>query len=146
MRAETTIVVRRPVSVVWKFFVDVDTLRHWLTGFQRFEHLSGTPGRLGARSKQIYNVNGRTIEMIEEITVRTDEQEFSGTLTNEWMVSNIRTVFKDLGPSGTEITSVVESRFIPWYLKIIGPLVMKKGFQARQDADMKRFKGYVESH
>jgi uncharacterized membrane protein len=146
MRAETTIVIRRPVSNVWNFFTDVDTLRHWLTGFQRFEHLSGTPGQPGARSKHIYAMNGRTIEMIEEITVRTENREFSGILTNEWMVSTIRTVFKDLGASGTEITSVVESRFIPWYLKIVGPLVMKKGFQARQDADVKRFKEYVESH
>lgn len=50
-----------------------------MEGLQSFEHLSGTPGQVGARSKLVYKMSKRHIEMIETITVRKLPQEFSGT-------------------------------------------------------------------
>ncbi|MBI2429021.1 MAG: SRPBCC family protein [Ignavibacteriales bacterium] len=144
MRTISTVVINKPVKDVWKFFDDPDNMQLWLTGFKRFEHISGTTGKPGAVSKHYYEMNGRSIEMTETITVRKEFEEFSGTMTNQWMVSSLTTTFRDLGNGSTEMKSNVESTFTPFFLKLFGPLMMKKGFQKRQDEDLDRLKIILE--
>lgn len=144
MLTVSTVVINRPVNVVWRFFDDPGNMPLWLTGFKRFEHVSGTPGKPGAVSKHFYEMNGRTIEMTEVITVRNENKEFSGTMTNQWMVSSLTTTFHDLGNGSTELKSSVESRFTPFFLKLFGTLMMKKGFQKRQDEDLNKLKSILE--
>lgn len=145
MRTVSTVVIHKPVKEVWNFFDNPDNMPLWLTGFKRFEHVSGTPGKPGAVSKHYYEMNGRSIEMTETITVRNEYSEFAGTMANQWMVSNLKTTFRDLGNGTTEMTSDVDSAFIPFFLRVFGPLMMKKGFQKRQDEDLKGFKTVLES-
>lgn len=145
MHTVSTAIIQKPVRDVWKFFDNPDNMPLWLTGFKRFEHVSGTPGKPGAVSKHYYEMNGRSIEMTETITVRNEYAEFSGTMTNQWMVSTLTTTFRDLGNGTTEITSAVDSAFTPFFLKVFGSLMMKSGFQKRQDEDLKRLKTVLEA-
>ncbi len=145
MLATSRVVINRPVKTVWEFFDDPDNLPKWLTGFKRFEHVSGTPGEPGAKSKHYYEINGRSIEMLEEITVRKECEEFSGIISNQWMTSITKNTFRDLGDGRTEVTSTVTSEFKSFFLKLFGPLMMKKGFQRRQDADLLKLKDAVEN-
>lgn len=144
MRTVSTVIIHKPVQEVWRFFDDPHNMPLWLTGFKRFEHVSDTPGNPGAISKHYYEMNGRTIEMTETITVRNEYSEFSGTVTNQWMASTLTTTFRDLGNGSTEMTSSVDSTFTPFFLKLFISLMMKKGFQKRQDKDLNRLKTVLE--
>ena len=145
MLATSRVIINRPVKTVWEFFDNPDNLSKWLTGFKRFEHISGTPGKPGAKSKQYYEMNGRSIEMLEEITVRKECEEFSGIISNKWMTSTTKNTFHDLGDGRTELVSSVESAFKPFFLKLLGSIMMRKGFQQRQDADLEKLKEVLES-
>lgn len=138
------ITIAKPVTDVWRFFDNPDMMQWWLTGFKKFEPVSGIPGRPGAISKHFYEINGKTVEMTEEITVRKEYRELSGIIKNRWMVSRVTTTFRDVGDGHTEMTATVQSAFIPFLLKLFGPLTMKSGFQKRQDDDFRRFKLAVE--
>lgn len=90
-------------------------------------------------------MNGRSIEMLEEITVRKEYEEFSGVMTNQWMTSSLTNTFRDLGEGKTEVTCSVSSQFNSFFLKLLGPVIMKKGFQQRQDADLQKLKEIIEN-
>ena len=139
------VIINKPTTTVWKFFDNPENLPKWLTGFKRFEHISGIPGKPGAKSKQYYEMNGRSIEMLEEITVRKECEEFSGIMTNKWMTSSVTNTFTDLGDGRTELVSSVSSIFKPLFLKLLGNILMKKGFQQRQNADLQKLKEVLES-
>ena len=143
MKVTTSIIINKPVKEVWDFFDDPDNLKFWLRGFQKFEHLSGTRGEPGAKSKHSYEENGKIIEMIEEIVVRDKYKEFSGILNHDIMTSNLSHKFEDLGNGTTRLDSTVETKFKPFMLKMLGPL-MKGMLRRRQSADFKRFKECVE--
>jgi uncharacterized membrane protein len=143
MTTTTRVVINRPVKDVWDFFDNPANMPLWLKGFKYFQHLSGTPGGVGARSKHVYEDRGRSFEMIEEITQRIPMREFSGTLTHKAMTSTIVNQFEDLGNGKTALTATVETRFTSYWFKILGPL-MKGSFQKRQDSYLQRLKKCVE--
>ena len=45
MLTQTTVIINKPIKVVWEFFKNPNNLKLWLGGFQRFEHISGTPAQ-----------------------------------------------------------------------------------------------------
>ena len=42
--------INKPLEEVIEKFKDPDSLKHWMEGLQRVEHISGTPGEAGAKS------------------------------------------------------------------------------------------------
>lgn len=144
MKFISKVVINRPVSVVWEFFDNPDNLKLWLTGFVSFEHLSGTKGEPGARSKHTYAMNGKTMEMIEEISVREPYKTFNGTITGPMITSVLRNEFKDLGNGTTELVSDTDVEFKGMLMKIVS-MFIKGSFQKRQDDDLQKFKTLVES-
>lgn len=143
MQCTSTIVIQRPVDVVWNFFDTPDNMKLWLTGFVRFEHLTGIPGTVGATSRHVYEMNGKPFELIEEITVKEHHKAFHGILRNKMMISTIRTIFTDLGNGTTELMSTSDVTF-QGLMKLVAPF-MKNGFQRRQDADLKKLKMSIEA-
>jgi len=97
MKCISQVVINKPVEEVWNYFDNPDNMTKWLTGLQSFEHLSGTPGEVGAKSKHTYDNNGKTIVLIEEITSRIANKELKGTLTHDMMESIMDNQFEDLG-------------------------------------------------
>ena len=68
MVSEFRIEIDRPLCEVYAAFNNPDNLPRWITGLQRTEPISGTPGQVGAKTRQIYLERGRIVEMIETIT------------------------------------------------------------------------------
>lgn len=79
MQYTTEVMINLPRQRVIELFDDPDSLQKWQPGLKSFEHLSGEPGQPGSKSKLVYDMNGRKIEMIETITRRDLPDEFSGT-------------------------------------------------------------------
>lgn len=136
--------IRRSVKEVWTFFDNPANLPLWLTGFKRFEPICGTQGEVGAKAKHVYEERGRTIEMIEEITLKEKYQRFHGTLDHQSMRSVIETEFIEIDATHTQMTATVHVTFHTFLFKLMMPL-MKGVFQKRQDGDLIKLKSCVEA-
>lgn len=143
MKCISQVIINKPVEEVWNYFDNPDNMTKWLTGLQSFEHLSGTPGEVGAKSKHTYDNNGKTIVLIEEITSRIANKELKGTLTHDMMESTMDNQFEDLGDGRTKVTATVNTKFKSLVFKLLSPF-MKRGFQNRQNNDLRRLKELVE--
>ena len=49
--------IDRPVREVYRVFADPETLPRWLTGLQRTEQVSGTPGEVGSVTRRGVHAN-----------------------------------------------------------------------------------------
>ena len=50
MRYTLSNTINKPLEEVIEKFKDPDGVKHWMEGLQRIEHISGTPGEVGAKS------------------------------------------------------------------------------------------------
>ena len=80
MKYELEIIINKPRQEVVRLFDNQENLPKWQKGLMSFNHLSGNPGEVGAKSKLLYDMNGRKTEMIETITSNNLPDEFSGSL------------------------------------------------------------------
>lgn len=144
MQTISKVTINKPVAEVWRFIDNPDNLTKWLTGFIKFEPISGVLGTVGAKAKHIYEMNGKRFEMIEEITSRVENKEFSGVLTHAMMVSKIKMLFKEAGNNSTEVESSADTTLKSFGMRVMSFLI-KRSFQKRQDEDLKRLKEVIES-
>lgn len=100
MRYTVSIEISAPIDEVVKRFDDPDNLKEWMPGLVSFEHLEGTPGQPGAKSKLVFQMGKRNIEMIETVLVRDLPARFEGTyeakgvyneISNEFIAKDDRT-------------------------------------------------------
>src|SRR6185436_5204289 len=144
MLTQTTVTINKPIKVVWEFFKNPDNLKLWLGGFQRFEHISGTPGTVGAKAKHCFLEKGKELVMDEEILEVIPEKKFVGTLGSSMMVNTVTNHFIDLGNGQTEYSISSDTQFKGFLWKQIGPL-MKGEFRKRQEKDMQTLKEVLEN-
>jgi hypothetical protein len=131
-----------PRRRVLELFDDQDNMPKWMEGLQSFEHLSGTPGRPGARSKLVFLMGKRRIEMIETVTVRNLPDEFSGTYDAKGMHNAVENHFVELAPQRTNWIShnVFE---LSGFMKVMG-WIMKGAFVKQSLKYMRNFKAFAE--
>ena len=56
MKYTTEIEIEKPIEKVIELFDNPDNLKKWMEGLQSFEHLSGTPGQPGAKSRLFFKM------------------------------------------------------------------------------------------
>ena len=67
MLTRTTIIIRKPIKEVWTFFKNPDNLKLWLSGFQKYEQVSGEPGTVGSKARHYFIEKGKELVLDEEI-------------------------------------------------------------------------------
>jgi len=55
MQYTTEILIQKPIAEVIKKMDSVENMKHWQDGLVSAEHISGTPGKLGAKIKLNYS-------------------------------------------------------------------------------------------
>ncbi|MBX7041362.1 MAG: SRPBCC family protein [Ignavibacteria bacterium] len=131
-----------PVTKVVELFDNPENLKHWQPGLVSFEHLSGTPGQPGAKSRLRYKMGKREIEMIETITVRDLPAEFSGTYEAEGVVSTVKNFFKPVSENKTLYITENEFSF-SGFMKVIG-FLMPGAFKKESQKYLLQFKEFAE--
>ncbi|MBT8220064.1 MAG: SRPBCC family protein [Bacteroidia bacterium] len=79
------IMVDKPVAESWAVIQDQEKLSEWLPGFQKIEHISGTPGTVGAVSDVYFDANGEQTVIRETITDIVPNESISMTYTSDFM-------------------------------------------------------------
>lgn len=136
--------INLPVAKVVELFDDPENLKHWQPGLISFEHISGTPGQPGAKSRLKYKMGKREIEMIETITVRNLPDEFSGTYEANGVFNIVKNFFRPVTDNKTRYINENEFQF-KGFMKIIG-FLMPGAFRKESEKYLNQFKEFAEKH
>jgi uncharacterized membrane protein len=143
MVSEFRIEVDKPLSEVYAAFNNPANLPRWITGLQRTEPISGKPGQVGAKTRQIYLERGRTVELIETITAHEPLKRFAGELAGQGINCAIEVDFIDRGRSTVVVArAAMHSR--SFMLSLMMPFI-KHSVRKRQGGDFQRFKRLLEA-
>ena len=144
MKYQLEIDINLPREKMIELFDNPDNMKHWQPGFQSFEHLSGSPGEVGARYKIIYQMGRRTIEMVETITVRSLPEEFAGTYETRGVWNEVRNLFYEKDAFTTRWVTVNEFRVSGFAMKMM-VFLMPGAFKKQSYKYMENFKAFAES-
>lgn len=140
---ELEIEIDKPLREVYAAFNNPDNLPLWLKGLQRTEIISGEPGKVGAKTRQIYLERGRIVEMIETITAHVPEKHMAGIIEGPGMNATLEINFVDRGEktglqfrSNFKGISIMMSLMLPFMRGVI---------RKRQCGDLETFKRMVEA-
>ncbi|WP_299887187.1 SRPBCC family protein [uncultured Lacinutrix sp.] len=79
------IMVDKPLAESWAVSQDVEKMSDWLVGFQKFEHVSGTPNTIGAVSDVYFITDGQEMVIRETITGIVPNESVSMSFTSDFM-------------------------------------------------------------
>ncbi len=140
MKYTQEITINKPLEEVVRLFDNPDNMGHWMEGLVSFEHLSGEPGKVGAKSKLKFKMGKRDLEMVETILVRDLPREFSGTYEAKGVFNVVKNYFEAINENQTKYTAENEFQF-SGFMKLFGWLMpgafKKQSFKYQED--FKRF-------
>ena len=142
MKYQNEIEIDLPVNKVVELFDNPENLKHWMPGLQSFEHISGTPGQPGAKSRLFYKMGKREIEMIETITNRNLPDEFAGTYEAKGVYNVVSNKFIPVATNKTKWVTDNEFRF-SGFMKLMG-WFMPGAFKKQSQQYLELFKTFAE--
>lgn len=143
MRYTTEVTINLSRERVIELFDDSENLKKWQDGLESFEHISGTPGQPGAKSKLHYKMGKREIDMIETITSRNLPDEFSGTYEATGVFNTMINHFHEDEPSKTRWVTDSEFKFSG--IMMIMAFFMRGSFRKQTQETMEAFKNFAEN-
>jgi len=82
---DSDILVEKSLAESWAVSQDEDKMSEWLDGFIRYEHISGTPGTVGAVSDVYFEQNGEESVIRETIKEIVPNESISMEFTSGFM-------------------------------------------------------------
>jgi carbon monoxide dehydrogenase subunit G len=79
------ITVDKPLQECWDVTQDPAKMTEWMSGFKRFEHVSGEPGQVGAVSNVIFESNGSEVVIKETIIQIIPNHSIEMSFENDMM-------------------------------------------------------------
>jgi len=141
--SEFRIEIDRPLKDVYAAFNNPANMPRWLEGLQRTEQISGTPGQVGSKMKQIYLERGRIVEMVETMTAHEPMKYMSGNLEAPGMNCAIHIEFVDKGTTSVVVARTeMQSRGL--MMRLMLPFI-RGTVRKRQSGDLHRFKTKLEA-
>ena len=142
MQFTTETIINAPIEKVIALFDDPQNLPKWMEGLQSFEHISGTPGQPGAKSRLKFKIGKREFDLIETVTVRDLPHEFSGTYDAQGVQNIVRNRFIKLAGDKTKYVTENEFQF-KGFMKILA-FLMSGAFKKQSIKYAEDFKRFVE--
>ena len=143
MKYTLDIEIELPRERVIELFDSTENLKKWQPELMSFEHISGEPGQEGAKSKMLYKMSKREVEMVETITKNNLPDEFNGTYEAKGVMNWVNNSFVEEGENKTKWISENEFQF-SGFMKLIG-FFMKGSFPKQSYKYMEQFKAFAEN-
>lgn len=143
MTYNVEVTIDLPRSEVIKKFDSTENMKHWQEGLIASEHLSGTPGEVGAKMKLVYKMGKREMTLTETITKQNFPSEFHSTYDTIGMHNNQKNYFEDIDGKQTKWISKCE--FLPtnFTMRVMIAL-MPRAFKKQSKKYMVDFKNFAE--
>lgn len=144
MKYTSEVIVNVPLNEFIHKFDNTENMKHWQKGLRSIEHISGTPGMVGAKMKLKYQTGKRSFEMMETITHRELPNAFHGTYSITGMTNIQENFFEDTEEGCTKWIS--KSEFLPLNFHMRMMLwMMSKSFKKQSKEFMMAFKKFAEN-
>ena len=142
MKYTIDININLPREKVIELFDNQDNLEKWQCGLESFEHLSGEPGEVGAKSLIKYNMDKRKIEMTETILKKDLPNEYSFTFEAKGMWNQVDNYFEEIDANTTRWKS--DNEFKGKGILAIMLFLMPGLFKKQSLKFMNNFKAFAE--
>ena len=143
MKYSTQVSIHLSRDKVIELFDSTENLYKWQPGLLRFEHLSGEPGKAGAKSRMVYEARKGELEMVETISQRNLPDEFHGTYEARGVFNQVFNYFTE-EKAGTTVWRTENVFRFKGMMALMAPF-MKKAFTHNTLLTMERFKVFAES-
>lgn len=143
MKYTCEILIDLPREKVIELFDNPDNLGKWQPELQSFEHISGEPGEVGAKSRLLYKMGKRNVEMIETIHVRDLPDQFDGSYEANGVYNIVKNRFEVVDENTTRWITEQEFQF-RGMMKLMAWL-MPGMFKKQSMLYLRRFKEFAES-
>ena len=144
MRYQLEQEINLPRERVIELMLDQSNLMKWQPDLLRLEHLSGEPGQVGAKTKQVNRQGKRELEIIETITVMNPPEELCATYEAGGVWNLIENQLYELSESKTRWVLTSDFRSSNFLLKLM--TIFAPGMFRRQTTlFMDRFKAFAEA-
>lgn len=136
-------IIDLPRAEVIKKLDNMENIKHWQRGLVSAEHLSGTPGEVGAKMKLSYQFGKRKMELVETILKRNFPEEFHGSYDADGMHNIQKNYFTETPEGKTKWVS--ESEFVPTgFMMRMMTLLMPRMFKKQSQKYLDDFKNFAE--
>ena len=144
MKYNIELIINLPRDKVIRKMDNVDNMKHWQRGLTSAEHISGTPGEVGAKMQLNYKFGKREMQLIETISKRDFPREFHANYDTKGMHNVQENFFEETPDDKTKWISKCEfipTNFMMKMMTTLMPGVFKK--QSRKYMD--DFKNFAEN-
>jgi len=138
------IIIDKPLAESWAVSQDDTKLKDWLEGFQKNEHISGTPGTVGAVSDIYFIQDGEEMSIRETIKEINPNKSISMLFEMDFMnIDYTMTMVNVDGNTKISSNSVVTGNgmFAKSFIALIGST-----FSAQEDNNLNNLKQVIEKN
>lgn len=130
---------------VIELFNSTENLKKWQPGLISFEHISGEPGEVGAKSQIVYQMGKRECAMVETIISNGFPEEFIAEYHSKGVHNKVINQFEIVDENTTRWVSHNEFNFESLMMKLMGWL-MPGMFKKESFKFMQYFKDFAEQN
>jgi hypothetical protein len=138
------ITVDKPLAESWVVSQDEQKMPEWLDGFQKIEHISGIPGKVGAVSDVYFNTDGQDMTIRETITEIIPDQSISMTFESDFMDMDYTLTMSSVDGK-TKINSSTTAAGNGMFSRSLMAL-MGNSFKEQEETNLARLKQTIESN
>ena len=143
MKYNVELIIDLPRDEVIKKMDNVDNMKHWQRGLMAAEHLSGTPGEIGAKMQLKYKFGKREMQLVETITKRNFPEEFHAIYETKGMHNVQENFFEATSDGKTKWISNCEFTPSGFMMRMMTTL-MPRAFKKQSKKYMEDFKNFAE--
>lgn len=143
MEYTNSITINLPVSRVIELFDNEENLKKWQEGLVGIDHISGSQGEPGAKSKLRFEMGKRKVDLIETVVVKDLPREVTFIYETKGVYNVSKNFFKEEGGSSTRYVTENEFKFKGLY-KLLG-ILMPGAFRKQTQKYLVRFKEFAEN-
>jgi uncharacterized protein YndB with AHSA1/START domain len=138
------LLINKPPSEVWKFFMDPEKTRTWQPSLISIESIRAERGEPGAVFKWIYKENEREFSLVAEVVHAEEPGRFESRFENEFASNTVNNMFVQKSELQTLWIAETTYNFKTVLMKILGP-ILKRNYIARAQKEMERFEAAIEN-
>lgn len=138
------IIVEKPADESWAVVQDEGKMSEWLAGFQKVEHISGTPGTVGAVSLVYFDNEGQKMSIKETITDIVPNKSISMTFEDDFMNMDYKMSVTSIGG-----TTKINSRTTAVGIGIVSKSIMALiggSIEAQEEKNLVNLKKVIEQN
>jgi len=141
---EYEVMVDKPVAESWAVSQDEEKMADWLPGYQKMEHISGTPNTVGAVSDVYFINEGQEMVIRETITEIVPDESVSMIFTDDFMTMDYTLKMEDENGKtkiSTNTSAVGNNFFSKSVMALMGGMI-----KAQEETNLANLKRTIEEN